>query len=593
MIEQMTVEGWFTLAVVLSVLGVLIFTRLSADVVFVGALSILLISGVLDVSAALAGFSSSGMITVAVLYVVVAGLQETGGLAWITHHVLGFPKGLFRAQSRLMFPVLSLSAFLNNTPVVALFIPVVTDWCRRLKISPSRLMIPLSYASIFGGICTLVGTSTNLVVDGMMQDRLGWEGMGMFEITKLGLPCALAGIAYLLVFSRHLLPDSKKACEPFDNPREYTMEMEVPDNSPLAGKSIERSGLRHLPGAFLAELIRNGQVIGAVSPDEKLFAGDRLVFVGNVESMKSLCQQQGLNAAPDQLFKLESPRHERCLVEAVVSNTCPIVGKTIREGRFRNLYNAVVLAVSRNGERLEGKIGDIRIRAGDLLLIESHAGFVPRQRDSGDFYLVSTIDDSTPRRFEKAPLAFAVLASMVLSVAAGWLPMLSAALIAAGAMLFLKCCTASQARKNIEWNVLIVIAAALGLGQALDQTGAASAIAEGLINLVNEAPLATLAMVYLATVLFTEIITNNAAVALVFPIAISAAGRLGVNPMPFIACIMIAGSGSFMTPIGYQTNLMVYGPGGYRYKDYFRIGAPLSIIFGLIAVGLAPIIWPF
>lgn len=593
MTESMTIEAWFALAVVASVLMVLVFTRLSADVVFVGALSILLISGILDASSALSGFSSSGMITVAVLYVVVAGLQQTGGLAWITHHVLGFPKGLFRAQSRLIIPVLSLSAFLNNTPVVALFIPVVSDWCRRLKISPSRMLIPLSYASIFGGICTLVGTSTNLIVDGMMQDRLGWEGMGMFEITKLGLPCAVAGVLYLLLFSRHLLPDRKKGCEPFDNPREYTMEMEVPQGSPIAGQSIERSGLRHLPGAFLAELIRNGQVISAVSPDERLCEGDRLIFVGNVDSMKSLSQQQGLSAAPDQLFKLESPRHERCLVEAVVSNTCPIVGKTIREGRFRNLYNAVVLAVSRNGERLDGKIGDIRIRAGDLLLIESHAGFVPRQRDSGDFYLVSLLDDSTPRRFEKAPLAFAILAGMVLSVAVGWLPMLHAALIAAGAMLLFKCCSASQARKNIEWNVLIVIAAALGLGQALDQTGAAEAIAEGLIGLVNASPLATLAMVYIATVVFTEIITNNASVALIFPIAVSAASRLGVNAMPFIGCIMIAGSASFMTPIGYQTNLMVYGPGGYRYKDYFRMGAPLSLIFGIIAVGLAPLIWPF
>lgn len=592
-ILDLTWEAWLTVGVIGLVLILLMFTRLAADFVFAGALAVLLVSGVLDTPSALAGFSSSGMITVGVLYVVVAGLQETGGLAWITHHVLGFPKGLRRAQLRLLIPVVSLSAFLNNTPVVALFIPVVTEWCQRLKISPSRMLIPLSYASIFGGICTLIGTSTNLVVNGMVQARFETHGMGMFEIAKLGVPCAVAGVVYLILFSKRVLPAGKKADEVFENPREYTLELEVPERSPLIGNSIEKSGLRHLPGAYLAELMRKDQVITAVSPEETLHAGDRLVFVGNIDSMKSLCNQRGLQPAPEQLFKLDAPRHQRCLVEAVVSDTCPLAGKTIREGRFRNHYNAVVLAVSRNGERLKGKIGDMRLRAGDMLLIESHAGFIPRQRDSRDFYLVSGVDDSTPRRFEKAPWAFAVLAAMVLSVSVGWLTMLQAALLAAGAMLLLRCCSTAQARRNIEWNVLIVIAAALGLGRALDQTGAASAIAGLMLGLVGEHPLTALAMVYIVTVLFTEIITNNAAVALVFPIAMSTAARLGVNPMPFITCIMIGGSASFMTPIGYQTNLMVYGPGGYRFKDYMRVGSPLTLLFGLITIGLAPILWPF
>ncbi|MGE4490047.1 MAG: SLC13 family permease, partial [Kiritimatiellales bacterium] len=382
-------EAWLTLGIVLSVLGLLVFTRLPADFVFTGGLGVLLVSGVLDAKAALAGFSSSGMITVGVLYVVVAGLQETGGLSWISQHVLGFPKGPRRAQLRLLAPVVSLSAFLNNTPVVAMFIPVVTEWCRRLKISPSRMLIPLSYASIFGGICTLIGTSTNLVVNTMVQSRFHSAGLSMFEIAKIGIPCAFIGMAYLILFGQKLLPDRKAAEAVFDNPREYTLELEVNHGSSLAGSTIEKSGLRHLPGAFLAELIRDGQVVSAVSPDEVLCAGDRLIFVGNMASMKALCSQRGLQPAPDQLFKLDAPRHQRCLVEAVVSNTCPLVGKTIREGRFRNVYNAVVLAVARNGERMHGKIGDIKLRAGDMLLIESHAGFIPRQRDSRDFYLIS------------------------------------------------------------------------------------------------------------------------------------------------------------------------------------------------------------
>jgi di/tricarboxylate transporter len=493
----------------------------------------------------------------------------------------------------MLSPVIALSAFLNNTPVVAMFIPVVTEWCRRLRISPSRMLIPLSYASIFGGICTLIGTSTNLVVNTMVQSRFHTDGLSMFEIAKLGIPCAAAGVIYLVLFSQKLLPGRKTSDEVFENPREYTLELEVSAKSPLAGNTIQKSGLRHLPGAFLAELIRGGRVMSAVSPDEILQEGDRLVFVGNIDSMRSLCSQRGLHPATDQLFKLDAPRHQRCLVEAVVSHTCPLVGKTIREGKFRNVYNAVVIAVARNGERLTGKIGDIRVRAGDMLLIESHAGFIPRQKDSRDFYLVSGVENSTPHRFEKAPWAFVILISMVLSAALGWLTMLQAAMLAAGAMLLLRCCSTGQARRSIEWNVLVVIAAALGLGLALEQTGAASGIASALLGLVNDRPWWALAMVYLITTLFTEVITNNAAAALVFPIAMSTAEGLGVNPMPFIICIMIAASASFSTPIGYQTNLMVYGPGGYRFGDYLRIGIPLNILFGMVAVMLAPLIWPF
>ncbi len=586
-------DAWLALGTVVAVLVLLVATQLPADAVFVGGLTVLLIGGVVDAQEALAGFSSPGMVTVGVLYVVVAGLQETGGLAWISHHVLGYPKGAHRARLRMLLPVVSLSAFLNNTPVVAMFIPVVAEWCRRLRISPSHMLIPLSYASIFGGVCTLIGTSTNLVVNALYQTRYANDGLGMFEITKLGLPCAAFGVAYLVLFSHRLLPDRKTMDEMFDNPREYTLEMEIGASSVLEGNSIEKSGLRQLPGAFLAELIRDGRIMSAVSPSEILRKGDRLVFVGNIESMRTLYAQQGLVPAPDQLFKLDTPRHQRCLVEAVVSDSCPLVGKTIREGRFRNVYNAVVIAVARNGERLSGKLGDIRLRAGDLLLIESHAGFIPRQKDSRDFYLVSEVENAGLRRFERAPLAFGVLAAMVVAVAAGWLGMLQAGLLAAGAMLALRCCTISQARKSVEWNVLVVIAAALGMGLALEKSGAAPAISALLLGLVGEHPFAALAMVYLVTTLFTEIITNNAAAALVFPIAMGLADRLGVNPLPFVMCIMIAASASFATPIGYQTNLMVYGPGGYRFGDYLRIGLPLNLLFGAIAVLLAPLLWPF
>lgn len=585
-------QAWLSLAVVTSTFGLLAFSRFPSDMVFLGGLSLLFVSGVLDVKMALSGFSSQGVITVGVLYVVAAGLQETGGLLWISNRVLGTPKNHLVAQLRLTAPVAVLSAFLNNTPVVALFIPTVIEWSRRIRVQPSKLLIPLSYASIFGGLCTLIGTSTNLVVNGMVQTRYGGDGLSMFEITKLGLPCALVGLVCLALF-RRLLPERKGFAEVIENPREYTLEMQISGDSSLAGKSIEAAGLRNLPGAYVAELMRGSNVLSAVSPNEVLQAHDRLIFVGNVDSIRSVYFQQGLSPASDQVFKMAEPRHKRCLVEAVVSNTCPLAGQSIRAGRFRQHYNAVVIAVARNGQRVQGRIGDIVLRPGDTLLIESHAGFLSRQKDSKDFYLISRIEDSTPKRVEKAPWAFAILLGMVLAVSVGGLSMLKGGVLAAALMLLTGCCTPAGARRSIEWNVLLTISAALGLGLALEATGAAATLAEALLRLAGEHPWSSLALIYVLTSVSTEMMTNNAAAALVFPVAMNTAENLGVSYMPFVICIMIAASASFVTPIGYQTNLMVYGPGGYRFGDFARIGLPIGLIIGVIAVSLAPLIWPF
>jgi di/tricarboxylate transporter len=584
--------AWLTLGVVLGTFLILFLTRLPSDYVFFGGLAVLLLTGVLDARETLSGFSSPGLVTVGVLYIVVAGLKETGGLLWISQRVLGQPSSTGRAQFRLMSSVGFLSAFLNNTPIVALFIPIVMDWSRRIRVQPSRLLIPLSYASILGGTCTLVGTSTNLIVNGMVQTRYGGEGLGMFEIAKIGIPLAVVGVLFILLTPK-LLPSRKAFDEIVANPREYTLELKVTEGGAIENKTIEAAGLRRLPGAFLAELIRGDHVYPAVPPDTVLQADDRLVFVGNVDSIKTLYEFKDLHPATDQIFKLDYPRHKRVMVEAVVSNTCPLLGNSIREGRFRQRYNAVVVAVARNGERIKGRIGDIILRPGDTLLVESHAGFISRQKDTRDFYLINQIDNFSPRRFDRAPIAFGILILMVASVAANWLSMLEASMCAAGLMLLTGASSPGNARRNIEWDVLLTIAAALGLGVALDKTGAAAAIASYLLNIVGTNPWLALAMVYVITCVFTAIITNNAAAALVFPLAMNTAEQLGVSIMPFIICVMLGASASFATPIGYQTNLMVYGPGGYRFSDYLRVGLPLTILTGGLAVWLAPIIWMF
>jgi di/tricarboxylate transporter len=589
----MTWEAWLALGVVGLVIGLLALTRFAADVVLVAGVTLLLLTGVLTPAEALSGLSNEGMVTVAVLYVVAAGLRETGAIGWLVQGVLGRPRNLSRAQVRLMAPVASISAFLNNTPVVAMFLPAVIDWARQNRLPVSKLLIPLSYAAILGGTCTLIGTSTNLVVSGLMTSHEHLPRLAMFDVTWVGLPAALAGMAYLVFLGRWLLPDRRPVMSDLDDPREYTVEMLVEPGSPLVGKTIEEAGLRHLPGMYLVEVERDGEVLPAIGPHQRLRGHDRLVFAGVVESVLDLQRFRGLVPASDQVFKLGVPRPERCLTEAVVSDSCPLAGKSIRDGRFRNVYNAAVIAVARNGERVRGKIGDIVLRAGDTLLLEADPGFADRQRNSRDFFLVSRLPNSRPLRQDRALVAVAILAGMVLAATLEWLSMLQAAMLAAGLMIVTRCINGAGARGAVDWEVLITIAASFGLGHALETTGAARFIAESLIQLAEGDPWVTLAVVYLVTMLFTELITNNAAAVLVFPIALSTSQTLEVSFMPFAICIMMAASASFSTPIGYQTNLMVYGPGGYRFTDYFKVGIPLNLLLAAVTITLAPLIWPF
>lgn len=589
----MSLSGWTTIGVVLAAFFFCAFTRYKPELIFTVALVFFMLTGILDTEAALEGFSNAGMITVGVLYIVVTGVKQTGGLEWISHNVLGYPKGRLRAMARMTLPVFGLSAFLNNTPVVAMFIPVVSKWTKKLQLSPSKFMIPLSYAAVFGGLCTLIGTSTNLVVNGMIISHAEMEGLGLFDITWVSLPCGIIGLIYLIFISHKLLPERKPAIVESRDSRQYSVEMIVEEKSPLSGTSIEKAGLRHLPGLFLAEIHRGSEVLPAVGPEEKLREGDRLIFVGIVDSIVDLKNFRGLKPATNQVFKLDTPEQERTLIEAVVSDACPLIGKSVREGKFRSRYRAVILAVARNGERIKKKIGDIVLIPGDALLLEAHSSFLDRQRLSRDFYLVSGVPDSEPVRHNKAPIALGILALMVILAGTGLLSMLKAAMLAAVLMILTDCCSMNRAGRSINFRVLVVIAAALGLGRALQESGAADFVAGKILNLAGNKPWASLAMVYIMTNIFAMTITHIPAAATVFPVALKLSQTLDVSFIPFTIVIMIAASASFATPIGYQTNLMVYGPGGYYFRDFTRVGLPLNIIFGIIAVSLAPLVYPF
>ena len=586
-------EAWLTLSVVAGCFAMMAFTWVSPDIIMSAGLTVLLVSGVLLPEEALAGFANQGMLTVAVLYIVVSGLTETGAVGWIVQHILGQPRNTRQAQVRLMAPAAVLSAFLNNTPVVAVFVPAVKVWARRNKLSLSKLLIPLSYASIVGGTCTLIGTSTNLVVNGLLIDQLGLPGLGMFDLAWIGVPISVSVLLFVLLFSGRLLPDRKEPLVHSDGMREYTAEMMVQEGSPLEGCCIEKAGLRSLPGLFLAEIERDGAILPAVEPRERLEANDRLIFVGAIESVVDLHRIRGLVPATDQVMKLEGARKDRSFFEAVLSDTCPLVGKSVCEGRFRTRYHAVIIALARNGVRLRGKIGDMVLRVGDTLLLEARPDFIDQQGRSRDFLLVSEVGGFHPPNHKGAPMALAIIIGMVALAASGLLSMLEAALVAAGLMIVSGCTSGRVARQAPDWQVLVVIATSFGVGAALQKSGAAGVLADGIISLAGGNPWATLVLVFIATALLTAIATNNVAAVLAFPIALSAAHHMNVDVLPFAITIMVAASASFATPIGYQTNLMVYNAGGYRFADFVRIGLPLTLLVGLVSVGLVPLIWGF
>lgn len=589
----MSWQAWTTVGVLVGVCGALAFTRLAADLVMLAALTVLLTLGVLPAEDALAGLSNEGVVAIAVLYVVAAGLRETGAIGLLTQRLLGRPRSALEAQARLMVSVVSLSAFIYDTPLVAMMLPAVKDWAKRSNVSASRLMIPLSYAALLGGVCTLIGTSTNLIVNGLVVSQANLPPLRLFDITWVGVPCALAGVGYMLAVGRRLLPERGAAISQQDDPRQYTVEMLVAPGGPLVGRTIEEAQLRHLPGLFLVEIEREGTVLPAVAPSERLRGNDRLVFAGVVESVVDLQKVRGLQPATDQVYRLDSPRSHRCLIEAVVSSACPLVGQTVREGRFRTVYNAAVIAVARAGERVRGKIGDIVLQAGDTLLLEAHPWFVEQQRNARDFFLVSRVEGSTPPRHDRAWVALVILLGVVVSAGAGWLSVLEAALLGAGAMLLAGCCSGSDARRSVDGRALVVIAASFGIGRALQHTGAAGTIARTLIGAAGSNPWVALAAVFGVTMLFTETVSHHASVVLVFPIALATAGSLRVNFTPFAVAMMIAASCGFSMPIGCQTNLMVYGPGGYRFTDYVKVGAPLNLIVWAVTVVLAPLVWKF
>jgi len=578
-------QGWFSLGLALAALLLMSSGRFAPHMVMMAALVVLSASGIISADQALAGFSNSGLITVVAMFVVAAGIHHSGGVDLLVNHLLRSPKSVRSAQARIALPVALLSGFLNNTPVVATMIPAVHAWSRKIGIAPSKLMIPLSYSAILGGTLTLIGTSTNLVVNGQYQQLTGEAGFSIFSITAVGLPVAITGLAVMLLLMPRVLPDRKDQ-QKFGAMREFTLEVAVSLNGPLVGKTVGEAGLRELERLYLVEIERGGSVVTAAPSEERLRGGDRLVFAGDTQAISDLLRINGIvPSVHDDEPSLSQDRAERRLVEAALSPQSDVLGLTIRDARFRDRYGAVVLAVARGGERVSGNLGNIRLKPGDVLLLEARPAFVSRQRYNKDFLLINDLETETPRH-DRAWLSWGILLVLVGLAACSVLSMLNAALLGAAMMILTGCCTVGQAQKSVDVPVMLTIAASFALGAALEETGAATFMAEGILALSTGQALLTLFLVYCAVSFLTEVITNNAAAVLVIPVVLSMTNSMGVPAEPFVIAVMMAASASFATPLGYQTNMMVFGPGGYRFSDFVKVGLPMNLLVGLTTVAV-------
>lgn len=589
---MITFDTWFTLVVIIVMFVALVREFMTADAVMMVALCALWTKGVVTTQEAFAGFSSGDVLTIGMLFVVSAAMSETGGLHAVSRFVLGKDLDRKRVLARLLIPVGTLSAFFNNTPIVMMLTPAVRDWALRNERAPSKFLIPLSYATMLGGACTLIGSSSNLIVSGMLEQS-GYPPLSMFEITPVGVAGAVAGIVFMLLFSKNLLPDRRSLGEQVrENAREYSVTLEVQPDCPLIGQSVESAGLRSLRGLYLAEMERAGEVVAPVRPGYRLLEGDRLTFFGVAETVVDLQRVRGLVPVSESGDADTVTRPSSRLFEVVVSANSPLVGSTLKEANFRRRYDAAVIALHRGGTRIRAKLGEIRLKAGDTLMVEAAEGFRSAWGSQPDFYLVSRIEDFVRPRYEHAPIAMLIVVMMVIGMATGAMSPFMASTTAAMLMVVTGCISPDKARRSVDLSILILIAAAFGVARAVVNVGIADMVAENVIGVVAAwGPFAVLCAIYILSAAAAEVLNHAAAGALLVPIAISSAKFIDTDPRPYVIAVTIAVATSFITPFSYQTNVMVYGPGGYRFTDYVRIGVPMFLLTFLATVIVVPLVY--
>lgn len=587
----MTAEAWFVAAVVLAVLLSLWKEIASPSVITFTGVVVLLVGGSIDSQQAFSGFSNPAPITVGALFVVASAVSKTGAIDSLTGYLLGNTGNTRRPMLRLLTPTIAVSGFVNNIPLVAMLMPRVTGWAKSRGLAVSTFLMPLSFGAILGGMLTVIGTSTNLVVSGKMSDS-GLEPMSFFETGIVGFPIAIGGLLLIVVLAPRALSSRKSSGSEFDEElRHYTIEMTVTPNGPVDGKTVVEAGLRALSGVFLVSIDRGDTTIAPATPSTVLRGGNTLRFAGRIEQVLDLQRIPGLSLTDGHhVSGLPHPTAEYFTV--VIGSDSPVVGRTLKEVGFRAKYQAAVIAIHRADHRIDEKLGDVSIRIGDALVVVADPAFRSRWQNRSDFLIVAPMDDSEPPRAPGAKRTLAILLAMIVFAALDIIPILQGSLIAALLLIVVGILTADEARRAVDLEVIGVIASAFGLAAAVESSGLAATVSRELVDLFGGiGPRGVLLGVVVATVLVTELITNNAAALLMFPIAVAAAPAASLDPRGMAIGVAIAASTSFLTPIGYQTNTMVYGPGGYRFSDYIRLGLPLTTVVVLVLVAMVPVVY--
>lgn len=588
----MTLEAWLTMAIVVAILVGLVIDLASPSLLAFTGVVILLFAGVIDTEQAFAGFSNPAPFTVAALFVVARAVAKTGALRPFTQRLLGTTGYVRRPMLRMLVPTSLFSGFFNNIPLVAMMIPEVTAWARKRRSDVAKFLLPMVYGATVGGMTTLIGTSTNLVVAGQMSAS-GLDPFRFFELGPIGVPIALTAIVILVAISPRLLAGKESPASHLleADSRDFTVQMEVMPGGALDGRTVEAAGLRNLEGVFLVSVDRGDTIIAPAQPATVLRGGNALTFVGNVDQVLDLEKVKGLRHAGHRQITRIRDRAPSYFTVAIGGDS-PLVGRTLKEAGFRSNYQAAVVAIHRAGHRIDAKLGEVPIHTGDALIVLSDPGFRDRWAGRPDFLLISPLDEEIQPAAPGGWIALAIVAGVVVLAAFGVVPILYAALAAAILLIVLGILTPDEARRAVDLEVIGLIASSFGLAAAMETSGLASVISGGLVDLFGGlGDVGALAGVVLATILLTEFITNNGAALLMFPIALSAAPAAGIEPRGMAVAVAISASACFLTPLGYQTNTMVYGPGGYTIGDYLKAGAPLTVIVIAYLLWLVPLLY--
>lgn len=578
-------QPWFVITVVVIIFLLIYKEYLKASVCFLLAVLLFMITGVLNSQEVLSGFSNQSIISILMLILITTGLRKNFQIEYLFDAIFKKAKTFQGFLFRMMSQVAILSSFINNTPVVALMTPYVVEWGKKNNISPSKLLIPLSYATIMGGMITMIGTSTTLVLNGFLQD-FNQPSLLFEDLFFIGLSVTITGILFIGLIGHRLLPDHQDILKTYsDNKREYLVETEITSTSKLLGKNLLEAGLRNLKGVYLVEIYRGGRIISPVGPQEILEEGDLLFFAGNTNDIVDLINSGVGIQLPTTARSFDNDKAE--IVEAVMNNFSSLINKTVKKSDFRNRYNAAIVAIHRNGERLRGRIGDITLQAGDLLLLYTGSDFRDRVEIYRDLFVVSKLRDIVkPGKKKYYALIIIALCALFLFFF-GKMTLFPALMIILGIMISFNLITTQDVKRELDLNMIAILVFSLAIGQAIIKTSAGKLLANGLLNLMEPfGDISILIGLMVITNLLTSFVTNVGAVSITFPISYSLSQSLGVDGTPFFLGICYASSAAFLTPIGYQTNLIIYGPGGYKFKDFLKIGLPVNLVYLLVSIAV-------